>query len=284
MPGRNLWTPEADSFRDRRVPNFDTVDPNIKPMSQDAFNARHRVSAQGQHDADASTTRTATCAGRSRISACSRTATRSTSTSTPAKASPTTMVPSGLTAEFATPKPKRQYDALEAVAGRSASRTTGSAAPATSTAGSTATTRVWPTPTRSRRRRPTAAPATAQQQAGSIARPGSSANRAWDLDELVWDSHGNLDVLGRLATDRPHVVKLYGSYMLPTQHAGGRVLLRRQRHAGQPDRLQPQRHPGLRGRPRQHGPDAVPDADRPAGVARPQVRRRPSGCGSRRTC
>ena len=56
---------------------------------------------------------------------------------------------------------------------------------------------------------------TAQQQAGSIARPGSSANRAWDLDELVWDSHGNLDVLGRLATDRPHAVKLYGSYMLP---------------------------------------------------------------------
>src|SRR4029079_6285182 len=57
--------------------------------------------------------------------------------------------------------------------------------------------------------------ATAQQQAGSIARPGSSANRAWDLDELVWDSHGNLDVLGRLATDRPHVVKLYGAYTLP---------------------------------------------------------------------
>jgi hypothetical protein len=58
--------------------------------------------------------------------------------------------------------------------------------------------------------------ATAQQEAGSIARPGSSANRAWDLDELVWDSHGNLNVLGRLATDRPHAVKLYGAYLLPT--------------------------------------------------------------------
>ena len=101
--------------------------------------------------------------------------------------------------------------------GRSASRTTGSAAPATSTAGCTATTRVSSnsdeisTPTTGR------SSGTAQQQAGSIARPGSSANRAWDLDELVWDSHGNLDVLGRLATDRPHAVKLYGSYMLPTQ-------------------------------------------------------------------
>ena len=40
-------------------------------------------------------------------------------------------------------------------------------------------------------------------------------NRAWDLDELLWDSHGNLDVLGRLATDRPHVVKLYGAYAFP---------------------------------------------------------------------
>ena len=40
-------------------------------------------------------------------------------------------------------------------------------------------------------------------------------NRAWDLDELLYDSHGNLDVLGRLATDRPHVVKLYGAYSFP---------------------------------------------------------------------
>ncbi len=54
--------------------------------------------------------------------------------------------------------------------------------------------------------------ATAQQQAGSIARPGGNVNRAWDLDELMCDSRGNLDVRGRLATDRPHVVKLYGAY------------------------------------------------------------------------
>ncbi len=30
--------------------------------------------------------------------------------------------------------------------------------------------------------------ATAQQQAGSIARPGGNANRAWDIDEIFWDS------------------------------------------------------------------------------------------------
>jgi hypothetical protein len=56
---------------------------------------------------------------------------------------------------------------------------------------------------------------TPQQQAGSIARPGGNVNRAWDLDELLWDSRGHLDVLGRLATDRPHVVKLYGAYAFP---------------------------------------------------------------------
>jgi hypothetical protein len=53
--------------------------------------------------------------------------------------------------------------------------------------------------------------ATAQQLGGSISRPGGNANRAWDLDEILFDSHGNVDVKGRLATDRPHVFKLYGN-------------------------------------------------------------------------
>ena len=87
LPGRNLWTPEAGSFRDRRVPNFDTVDPEHQADEPGRDERGLRVSAQGQPDADASTTRTATCAGRSRIWACSKTATRSTSTSTPARAS-----------------------------------------------------------------------------------------------------------------------------------------------------------------------------------------------------
>ena len=37
-------------------------------------------------------------------------------------------------------------------------------------------------------------------------------NRVWDSDELLWDSRGNLDILGRLATDRPHALKMYGAY------------------------------------------------------------------------
>ena len=112
------------------------------------------------------------------------------------------------------PRPKRQYDALEFTLSKRysnnyfwsasyvVSRLYGNySGIAASEEISTPTTGV--------------ASATAQQQAGSIARPGGNANRAWDIDEIFWDSHGTLDVLGRLPTDRPHVVKLYGSYMAP---------------------------------------------------------------------
>jgi hypothetical protein len=53
--------------------------------------------------------------------------------------------------------------------------------------------------------------AVAQQQTGETTRPGSNVTRSWDLDELMFDSRGHL-VEGKLATDRPHVFKLYGSY------------------------------------------------------------------------
>jgi hypothetical protein len=120
----------------------------------------------------------------------------------------------GLTTPFATPRPKRQYDALELGYSRrfsnnyffsanyTLSRLYGNyAGLASSDEITTPTTGVSST--------------TVQQQAGSIAREGGNVNRAWDLDELMWDSHGNLDVLGRLATDRPHAVKLYGAYDFP---------------------------------------------------------------------
>ena len=126
-----------------------------------------------------------------------------------------TMNPSGLTPVFDTPKPKRTYDALEvslekrfsnnwfASASYVYSRLYGNyAGLANSDEISTRRRRTARRRRRSSRRAPSRAPAAAR-------------NRAWDLDELVWDSHGNLDVLGRLATDRPHVVKLYGSYMMP---------------------------------------------------------------------
>ena len=51
----------------------------------------------------------------------------------------------------------------------------------------------------------------AQEAFGQNSRPGGNANRSWDIDELLWDSKGGLNPQGRLATDRPHAIKLYGS-------------------------------------------------------------------------
>lgn len=215
MPGRNLWSSADGSFRDRRVPNFDSVDPDIKPMSQDAFNGGLEMQLRGNTTLTVNYTHSdlrntiedlGVLEGGNEVYKYVN----------PGEGIAATMVPSGLTAEFATPRPKRTYDAIEtslqkrfsdnwfASASYVYSRLYGNYA-------GLANSDEISTPTTNR------SSATTQQQGGSIARPGSSANRAWDLDELVWDSHGNLDVRGRLATDRPHVVKLYGSYMLPTR-------------------------------------------------------------------
>jgi hypothetical protein len=61
----------------------------------------------------------------------------------------------------------------------------------------------------------------AQQQAADTFRPGGNVNRAWDLDDWMFDSHGNLDVRGRLATDRPVVAKFYGAYTFGNSQIGG---------------------------------------------------------------
>jgi hypothetical protein len=215
MPGRNLWSSAEGSFRDRRVPNFDSVDPNLKPMSQDAFNGGVEMQLRGNATLTVNYTHSDL---RNTIEDLGvlENGNEVYKYVNPGEGIAATMVPSGLTAEFATPKPKRTYDAIEAsLQKRFSSNWFASASYVYSRLygnyAGLANSDEISTPTTNR------SSGTTQQQGGSIARPGSSANRAWDLDELVWDSQGNLDVLGRLATDRPHVVKLYGSYMLPTQ-------------------------------------------------------------------
>ena len=109
------------------------------------------------------------------------------------------------------PKAKRQYDALEmGISRRFANNWFGSANLTISRlygnyAGLASSDEIR-TPTTG------VSSATAQQQAGSIFREGGNVNRGWDLDDAMFDSHGNLDVLGRLATDRPVVAKFYGAY------------------------------------------------------------------------
>ena len=137
------------------------------------------------------------------------------------------------------------------------------------------------TPTRSARRPPASRSATAQQQAGSIARPGGNANRAWDIDELLWDSHGNLDVLGRLATDRPHVVKLYGAYMRRSARSSAPSSTAAAARRSAPTSITGNQTHVFVERPRRHGADADADAHRPARLARAEARRRQEAAAAR---
>jgi hypothetical protein len=211
LPGRNLWSSDPDSFRDQRIPSFDAVDPNLKPMSQDNMNVGFEYQVGEQM---VLTTNYVHSNLRRTIEDLGVLVGGSEEYKyvNPGEGIATLMNPSGLTDPFPTPKPKRQYDALElTLTKRYSNNWFGSASYVYSRLygnyAGLANSDEISTPTSNR------SSATTQSQTGSIARPGSSANRAYDLDQLVWDSHGNLNVLGRLATDRPHVVKLYGAYM-----------------------------------------------------------------------
>jgi hypothetical protein len=50
-----------------------------------------------------------------------------------------------------------------------------------------------------------------QQFGAQTYRPGGNANRYFDLDEALYDSHGKLGLNGPLPTDRPSVFKFYGA-------------------------------------------------------------------------
>ena len=113
-----------------------------------------------------------------------------------------------------------------------------------------------------------------QEAFGQRTRPGTNASRAWDLDEMMFDSHGNLGVDGRLPTDRPHVVKVYGSYLFKF---GTNVGLNFYGGSGTPISKTVQsiyRLPGPRRGPRHPRQDGCADADRPARLARVQAGRR----------
>ena len=210
LPGRDLWNPAVtDSFRNRRVTGFDTIDPQIKPMGSELVNAGFEYEIASQM-----VFRTAYV--------------RNTLIRTiedlgvlvdgdevyyyanPGLGGATVTPTSGATAPFPTPKAVRNYNALEMQLTKRFGSWFGSASYVYSRlrgnySGLAASEEVR-----------TGADGAGifgldQQSAGVIARPGGNANRAWDIDELLWDSKGNLDPQGPLPTDRPHVFKLYGS-------------------------------------------------------------------------
>jgi hypothetical protein len=199
------------------VPNLtaDRIDPDIKPMSQSStsagveyqLNSRSVLSVHYVHNDLIRTIEDLGALINGNEVYFIGNPGEGSSTITPTSAAP-------LTPAFATPKPKRQYDAVEVGVNRRFADNWFASANVTFSrlygnyAGLASSDEIR-TPTQG------GVFASDQQQAGTIARQGGNVNRAWDLDEQMYDSHGNLDILGRLATDRPVVAKFYGGYTTP---------------------------------------------------------------------
>jgi hypothetical protein len=212
MPGRDIWG-SATGYRDRRVPNFESVDPALKPMSQDSINAGveyqlGRTTALTVNYIHNNLVRTIEDIGLlvdgDEVYLYAN----------PGEGQATNALVSTATPAFNIPKPKRQYDALQVSLNRRFSNNW-------FLGGSYVLSRLYGNYSGIQNsdeiRTPTMGLVFSadQQQTGSTFRFGGNANRAWDLDEMLWDARGNLDPQGRLATDRPHVAKIYGSYMAP---------------------------------------------------------------------
>jgi hypothetical protein len=214
MPGRDLWG-SATGFRNRRVNSVDSVDPDIKPMSQDSTSIGLEFQPMantvvGVHYVHNDLRRTI-----EDIGALDANGDEAYVIGNPGEFLSELEAPSGRTPRGQPmPKAKRQYDAVELSLTRRYAN-------GWFFSGSYTYSRLYGNypgiSSSDEIRTPTTniTSPTAQNQLGNTFRQGGNVNRAWDIDYLNWDSHGTHDVRGRLATDRPHVVKLYGSYQLP---------------------------------------------------------------------
>jgi hypothetical protein len=210
LPGKNIWSDVTGSSRDRRVLDFDTVAPGIKPMSTDQMNAGAEFQINSTTVVRAGWVRNALHRTIEDQGALVN-GDEAYFYGNPGEGATAETPTSGATKPFPTPKPLRIYNAMElSVTRRFSRRWLGSASYVYSRLygnypGLSNTDEV---------RSPTLGVtySNAQNQAGTVVRNGDAASRAWDLDEILWDSKGHLDPKGRLPTDRPNVVKLYGSY------------------------------------------------------------------------
>ncbi len=208
LTGRHLLDDQADSFRDHRVPSFDTVDPDIKPMAQDTFNGgvEYQISNNtvvGVNFVYTNLLRTIEDIG-SVVNG-----NEVYVYANPGHGLAQKMITYTATESFDTPEAERNYRALELTVNRRFannwflggsyvwSRLDGNYPGIVNSDEIIEPGRAW----------------SADQQAGGTStRPGTNVSRAWDLDQLLFDSHGNKGVNGLLPTDRTHVFKLYGSY------------------------------------------------------------------------
>jgi hypothetical protein len=215
MPGRNLWPGE---FRDRRVPGFQYLDPGVKPMSADVLNIGAEYEIRPQMVFSGRYVRNHLNRTIEDMGALDEQGNEVYRYGNPGEGKNVIFPSSGATCPvqvgeacgFKMPTAKRVYDAMELLLTRRFSG--GWLASASyvysklwgNYAGLQSTDEIRP--------------ATlgygfgpAQVFAAENFRPGGNANRYFDLDEAMWDSHGQVGLFGRLPTDRPHVFKLYGA-------------------------------------------------------------------------
>jgi hypothetical protein len=215
LPGTNIWGTTPTSFRDRRVPGFENLDPNAKPMSSESlnlgvewevmpkmvFSGRYvrsnlirTIEDMGALDAQGNEVYLYGNPGEG--------ATKTAPSCYDGAFHPNCAVPM--------PKAKRTYDAMELSLSR---RFTGgwlfNASYVYSRlygnyAGLQSTDEIRPQTLGG-------IFGGNQQYAGQLFRPGGNANRYFDLDEAFFDANGDGFQMGRLPTDRPHVFKFYGS-------------------------------------------------------------------------
>lgn len=207
--GRNLWSADPTSSRDRRIPAFDLIGKDIKPMSSELYNAGVEIQVAANTVFRGSYVRSRLLRTIEDLGALDADGNEVYLYANPGEGDAAIQPTSGLTKPFPMPKPKRTYDAMELSLTKrfsggffgsvnyTLSRLYGNYAGIASSDEIT-----FPS---------TGLVSSGAQGTSAAARQGGNANRAWDLDEILFDSRGNLDFQGRLATDRPHVVKLYGS-------------------------------------------------------------------------
>ncbi|MCB1021426.1 MAG: TonB-dependent receptor [Acidobacteria bacterium] len=214
LPGRNLWSGE---YRDLRAADFSLLDPNVKPMSVDQMNVGMEWQIAPQTIFSARYSRNHLNRTIEDLGALDAEGNEIYSYGNPGESRFTVFPSSGATCVvevngacgFPMPKATRTYNAMELQVTR---RYTNGWFGTVSYVYSKLYGNYSGLQNTDEIRAPTIGTSFTgdQQYGGQSYRPGGNANRSFDLDEILFDAYGNPGLEGRLATDRPHVFKLYG--------------------------------------------------------------------------
>lgn len=209
-PGTNLWN---GPFQDLRSFDPNQTDPNIKPLSDYLVNLGFEYQVRPSTIVAVRYTRNHLRQAIEDLGTLDAAGSEIYLFGNPGEGTVTKSAPfNGIQITY--PQPVRDYDGLEFnISRRFARRWFGTASYTYSRlygnyTGLTSTDEVNP-------------PATgrvsgvSQQSSGQATRPGTSSSRYYDLPYLVYDARGNAGPYGLLPTDRPHVIRLYGSYLFP---------------------------------------------------------------------